>query len=88
MLPFRPGDPRSPHAHREGVDVLVQLVQETDGLDDHVVHAVHVELHFGPGVAVAEAQLGLRGRLGSEALHQRMEVQADPWPGSQPSPRR
>lgn len=76
LLP--PGDPPSPNTHGEGVDVLVQLVQEADGLDDHIVHAVHVELHLGPGVAVAEAQLCLGGRLCGEALHQRVEVQADP----------
>ena len=36
-----------PDAHGESVDVLVELVEETDALDDHVVHAVHVELHLG-----------------------------------------
>ena len=38
-----PGIPLT-HAHRKGVDVLVELVQEGDGLDDHVVGASGVEL--------------------------------------------
>ena len=37
-----------PDAHRERVEVLVQLVQERDGLDDHVVRPVHVELDLAP----------------------------------------
>ena len=36
-----------PDAHGECVDVFVKLVKETDALDDHVVHTVHVELHLG-----------------------------------------
>ena len=35
-----------PHAHREGVDVLVHLIQQGDGLDDHVVGAAGVELNL------------------------------------------
>ena len=31
-------------AHAKRVNVLVQLVEEGDGLDDHVVHTVDVEL--------------------------------------------
>lgn len=33
-----------PHAHGEGVEVLVHLVELRDGLDDHVVRATRVEL--------------------------------------------
>lgn len=36
-----------PDAHGEGVDVFVELVEETDALDDHIVHPVHIELHLG-----------------------------------------
>lgn len=32
------------YAHREEVDVLVELVEERDGLDDHVIDPIHVEL--------------------------------------------
>ena len=65
-----------PDAHGERVDVFVQLVQQSDGLDDHVVHPVHVELYFSSGVAVAQTQLCLGGCLGSQPLHQRVEVQS------------
>eukprot|EP00882_Tetradesmus_deserticola_P033920 GHRQ01038792.1.p2 GENE.GHRQ01038792.1~~GHRQ01038792.1.p2 ORF type:complete len:131 (-),score=21.48 GHRQ01038792.1:131-523(-) len=51
-----PGVPL-PHAHDEGVNVLVQCVEQRDGLDDHVVHLVHVELHLGAAVRVRQAQL-------------------------------
>ena len=43
------------HAHRERVDVLVELVEECDRLDDHVVRAVHVELHLGARVGVSKS---------------------------------
>jgi hypothetical protein len=38
--------PRVPLAdsHGEGVDVLIELVQEGDGLDNHVVRTTGVEL--------------------------------------------
>ena len=31
-------------SHREGVEIFVELVRERDGLNDHVVGSVHVEL--------------------------------------------
>lgn len=42
-----------------GVDVLVELVEEGDCLDDHIVGAVHVELDLCARVGVAETKLGL-----------------------------
>ena len=48
-----------PDPHRERVDILVQLVEECDALDDHVVGLVHVELDLGAAVAVRQTQLGL-----------------------------
>ena len=48
-----------PDPHRERVDILVQLVEECDALDDHVVGLVHVELNLGAAVAVGQTQLGL-----------------------------
>ena len=47
------------HPHREQVDVLVELVEEGDGLDDHVVDPIHVELELGPRIGMAEPELGL-----------------------------
>ena len=36
-----------PHTHGESVDVFVELVEECNTLDNHVVHLVNVELHLG-----------------------------------------
>lgn len=66
-----------PNAHGKSVDVFVQLVQQGDGLDDHVVRPVDVEFDFGSGVAVAQPQLGLGGRQASQAFHQGVEVHTD-----------
>lgn len=64
-----------PDTHGESVDIFVQLIQQSDGLDDHVVDSVDIELHFSSGVAVAKTQLCLGGSLGSQTLHQGVEVQ-------------
>lgn len=45
--------------HGKGVDVLVELVHQRNGLDDHVVRPIHVELDLSPGVRVTQAQLRL-----------------------------
>lgn len=68
-----------PDTHGESVDVFVQLIQQSDGLDDHVVDPVDVELYFSSGVAVAQTQLCLGGSLGSQPLHQGVEVQSHTW---------
>ena len=67
-----------PDPHAEGVDVLVELVQQGDALDDHVVALVHVELDLAPAVAVRQAELGLIGGHGGESLDQLGEVHPDP----------
>ena len=51
----------TPDPHGEGVDVLVHLVQEADGLNNHVVRSMNVELHLSTRVAVAQAKLSLGG---------------------------
>ena len=63
--------------HGEGVDVLVELVEQSDALNDHVVGLVDVELNLGPAVAVGEAELGLVGGAGCEPLHQLGEMHAN-----------
>lgn len=68
-----------PNAHGERVDVFVQLIQQRDRLDDHVVHPVHVELHFGSRVAVAKTQLGLGCGQRGQTLDQGVEVKTDTW---------
>ena len=47
------------YGHREEIDVLVELVKQGDGLDDHVVDVVHVELELRARVGMAEAKLRL-----------------------------
>jgi len=58
-----------PNAHRESVDVLVKLVEQTDGLYYHVVRSVHVELHLRSRVAVSEAELRFAFRHFAQILH-------------------
>jgi hypothetical protein len=43
-----------PDAHREGIDIFIQLVQEAYGLNNHVVHSVHIKFNFGTRVAVSQ----------------------------------
>ena len=56
-----PGVPLA-HAHHKGVDVLVQRVQQGDGLDHHVVHAVHIELHLRRVKTRARQGTGVSGK--------------------------
>ena len=41
------------HSHGEGVDVLVELIEEGDSLNDHVVGSIDVELYFPSRVGVS-----------------------------------
>ena len=45
------------HTHGESVDVLVECVKKCDGLDDHVVTAVHIKLDLGARKRVAKTKL-------------------------------
>lgn len=69
-------DGNLPNTHGERVDVFVQLIQQGNGLDDHVVCPIDVEFDFGSGVAMTEPKLGFGGSQGSQALHQGVEMQA------------
>lgn len=64
-------------AHREGIDILVQLVEERDGLDNHVVNPVDVELHLGARVAVAQTKLRLLQVTLPQRRDKLREVQPD-----------
>lgn len=68
-----------PDTHGECVYVFVQLIQQSNGLDDHVVGPVDVKLDLSSWVAVAETQLCLGGGQGSETFHQGVEVQTHTW---------
>mmetsp|Transcript_38696 Transcript_38696/g.120385 ORF Transcript_38696/g.120385 Transcript_38696/m.120385 type:complete len:450 (-) Transcript_38696:449-1798(-) len=50
-----PGVPLA-DAHREGIDVLVQVVEQGDRVDDRLVLAVGVELHPAAAEAVAQTK--------------------------------
>lgn len=63
-----------PDTHGKSVDVFVKLVRQSDGLDDHIVGPVDIKLDFCSGVAVTKAQLGFRGGLGGQTLHQGVKV--------------
>jgi hypothetical protein len=43
-----------PNAHGEGIDIFVQLIEQSNRLNDHVVNTVDVELDFGSGIGVAK----------------------------------
>ena len=64
--------------HAEGVDVLVQLIEQGDALYDHVVALVHVELDLGPAVGMGETKLRLVACCSRESFHQLCEVLSDP----------
>lgn len=59
----------APDSHRECVNVFIKLIQQTNGLDDHVVRTVDIKLYFGTGVRVSQTQLGLGCSQRWEALH-------------------
>lgn len=76
--------PRVPltNTHGECVDVLVQLVQQGDALNDHVIGLVDVELNLGTRVRVSETTLGCDevgdfDVLTSEGLEESGEVHAN-----------
>lgn len=45
-----------PQPHHVVVDLLIQVVQQRDGLDDHRVHLLRRELEFVPGESVGHTQ--------------------------------
>ena len=63
-----------PDAHRKCIDVFIQLVQESNALDNHVVNTIHIEFNFRSGVTVSQAELCCSRRLGCESLNQFMEM--------------
>lgn len=65
------------HAHGKSVDVLVELVEEGDGLDDHVVGAVDVELYLGARVGVTKTKLRTRHVTHLEAGEELLGVETD-----------
>lgn len=66
-----------PDAHGKGVDVLVELIEEGDGLDDVVIGTVDVELDFATRVAVSKTELGLLDISLLELLDELGKVETD-----------
>mmetsp|Transcript_13962 Transcript_13962/g.37553 ORF Transcript_13962/g.37553 Transcript_13962/m.37553 type:complete len:254 (-) Transcript_13962:188-949(-) len=64
------------HAHGECVDVLLQEVEESNGLDDVLVSAVYVKLDLGTGIGVSQAQLRLLQVTRAKAFDELVQVAA------------
>ena len=65
------------HPHSKRVDILVQLIQESNALDDHVVRSVDVELDLAPGVSMAKTKLGFSRGFRCQGLDELVEVEPD-----------
>ena len=65
------------HPHSKRVDILVQLIQESNALDDHVVGSVDVELDLAPGVGMAKTKLGFSRGFRCQGLDQLVKVEPD-----------
>jgi len=46
-----------PDSHGKGVDVFIQLVQQGNSLDNHVITLVDVELHFCTRIRMSQSKL-------------------------------
>ena len=42
-----------PDSHGKGIDILIKGVKEENGLNNHVIHSVNIELDLGSAVAVS-----------------------------------
>ncbi|MNE76634.1 hypothetical protein D3C80_1728790 [compost metagenome] len=47
------------HSHGKSVHVLVQLIEHGNGLNNHIVSLVDIELDLGTRVGMGETQLSL-----------------------------
>ena len=48
-----------PYSHAEGVDFLVQGIEKTNSLYNHVIHSIDIEFRVVSAVAVPKNQLSL-----------------------------
>jgi hypothetical protein len=48
-----------PKSHGECVNIFIELIQQIDALNDHVISLVNVELNLGSAVAVTQTELSL-----------------------------
>src|SRR5690348_17690978 len=66
-----------PDAHGKSVDVLVHLIQEGNGLHDHVIGTVNVELDLTTRVAVTQTELSTLKITLLELLEELVAKEAD-----------
>mmetsp|Transcript_71989 Transcript_71989/g.158972 ORF Transcript_71989/g.158972 Transcript_71989/m.158972 type:complete len:327 (+) Transcript_71989:757-1737(+) len=72
-----PGVPLT-NTHGEGVDVLVQVVQQGNGVHNGFVLTIGIQLHPMPAESVAKAKTCLIQVVLTQVLHQTVEVHAAP----------
>lgn len=48
-----------PDSHGEGIDIFIKSIEKEDGLNDHIIDSVHIELHLCSAVTVSQTKLGL-----------------------------
>ena len=48
-----------PYSHAKGVDVLVQVIEKTNSLYNHVIHSIDIEFHVGSTIVAPKTQLSL-----------------------------
>jgi hypothetical protein len=72
--------PRVPfaHSHGECIDGFVELIEDSNGLDDVIVVLLYGELDFSPGVCVTQTKLRCAGVAFAKLLEQFLGVQSDP----------
>jgi hypothetical protein len=56
------------YTHGEEIDIFVELIEESNGLDYHVVYTVDVELQFGPRVGMTKPELSFGEIVRLESL--------------------
>jgi len=44
-----------PHSHGEGIDILIECVQQKDRLNHHIIHTVHIEFDLSPAITMPQA---------------------------------
>lgn len=48
-----------PDSHWEWVNIFIQGIKEENGLDDHVIHSINIELYLGSAVTMPQTELSL-----------------------------
>ena len=43
-----------PNSHGESIDIFIELIEQSNRLNDHVIDTIDVELDFSTGIGMAE----------------------------------